>query len=275
MSPAPGTLLCATAALVLAGCAGRDGAPPVQPLPAAHAHNDYEHARPLLDALDHGFMSIEADIHLVDGELLVAHDREDTRPGRTLRALYLKPLCARIRAGDGRVYRDQAGPVLLLIDIKSEAEPTYAALHDQLRAYAALLTVVRDGRVSPGPVQVIVSGNRPIDTMRRQRLRFAGYDGRFADLDSDAPAHLVPLISDNAEQQFTWRGDGAVPAADRAKLRRVVQQAHRAGRKVRLWATPDKVAVWRVLRAAGVDLINTDDLSGLRAFLQSAAAADR
>ena len=41
------------------------------PLIHAHAHDDYEHTRPLLDALDHGFCSVEADIYLVDGKLLV------------------------------------------------------------------------------------------------------------------------------------------------------------------------------------------------------------
>ena len=46
------------------------------PLDHAHAHNDYEHARPLLDALDCGFGSVEADIYLVDGALLVAHARD-------------------------------------------------------------------------------------------------------------------------------------------------------------------------------------------------------
>ena len=29
-----------------------------------HAHNDYTHHRPLFDALDHGFASVEADIRL-------------------------------------------------------------------------------------------------------------------------------------------------------------------------------------------------------------------
>ena len=43
---------------------------PVAPLARAHAHNDYLHERPLLDALDHGFTSVEADIFLVDGKLL-------------------------------------------------------------------------------------------------------------------------------------------------------------------------------------------------------------
>lgn len=44
----------------------------VQPLERAHAHNDYEHDRPLLDALDHGFTSVEADVWLVDGDRAVS-----------------------------------------------------------------------------------------------------------------------------------------------------------------------------------------------------------
>ena len=64
----------------------------VAPLAQAHAHNDYEHDRPLLDALDHGFTSVEADIYLVDGALLVAHNRRDVKPERTLEKLYLDPL---------------------------------------------------------------------------------------------------------------------------------------------------------------------------------------
>lgn len=34
----------------------------VVPLERAHAHNDYEHDRPLFDALDSGFKSVEADV---------------------------------------------------------------------------------------------------------------------------------------------------------------------------------------------------------------------
>ena len=54
----------------------------------AHAHNDYLHARPLLDALECGFCSVEADIYLVDGQLLVAHTQLELSPDRTLRSLY-------------------------------------------------------------------------------------------------------------------------------------------------------------------------------------------
>src|SRR5271157_4619073 len=36
------------------------------PLTRVHAHNDYLHPPPLFDALNCGFCSVEADVHLVD-----------------------------------------------------------------------------------------------------------------------------------------------------------------------------------------------------------------
>ena len=54
------------------------------------------------DALDRGFSSVEADVWLVDGELRVAHDLEDTRAGVTLESLYLDPLDELVRQkGEG------------------------------------------------------------------------------------------------------------------------------------------------------------------------------
>src|SRR5213596_3180460 len=85
------------------------------PLIHAHAHNDYEHKRPLLDALDHGFCSVEADIWLINGKLFVAHDFRDVKTNRTLESLYLEPLRERVRKNGGRIYPD--GPEFtLLID---------------------------------------------------------------------------------------------------------------------------------------------------------------
>jgi hypothetical protein len=76
----------------------------VKPLAQAHAHNDYEHQRPLLDALDHGFTGVEADIWLVNGKLLVAHEEAHIETERTLEALYLEPLRKRVSENGGRVY---------------------------------------------------------------------------------------------------------------------------------------------------------------------------
>src|SRR5438093_3517715 len=131
----------------------------VVPLIRAHAHNDYEHGRPLFDALERGFCSIEADVWLVDGQLLVAHDRHQVKSERTLQTLYLDPLRERVRRNGGRVYRN--GPeVTLLVDVKSDAEKTYAVLREVLEEYSAMLAACRGGIIQTNAIAVIVSGNR-------------------------------------------------------------------------------------------------------------------
>jgi hypothetical protein len=252
-------------------------APPVrddvEPLAEAHAHNDYEHERPLRDALDHGFTSVEADVWLVDGELLVAHDLEDVDPDRTLESLYLDPLERRARAHGGDVYRRWDGVFQLLIDVKSEATPTYRAVHAELREHRQVMTTFAGGRVRPDAVTAVISGNRDLPFMQAQQRRFAGYDGRLADLGSGLSPADMPLVSDNWTNHFTWRGIGPMPEAERAKLHDIVTRAHDAGYRVRFWATPDapgeaRDALWTELLDAGVDHVNTDDLAGLEQFLR-------
>ncbi len=234
----------------------------------AHAHNDYEHARPLLDALDHGFCSVEADVWLADGGLLVAHDRENVDPRRTLEALYLDPLRDRVRANGGRLY--PLGPECdLLVDVKSEATATYGVLRTVLERYADMLTTARGDRVERRAILVIVSGNEAAAAVKGEAVRYVALDGRLVDLHSDAPADVVPWISADWEKTFAWRGSGELPEADARLLRAIVSDAHAAGRKVRFWNAPDDEAGWRVLYDAGVDLINTDDLAGLERFLRA------
>lgn len=67
-----------------AGAGPSDG---VIPLARAHAHNDYVHTRPLLDALEHGFTSIEADYIDTDDlaglrAFLLRHDPAPSVPQR-------------------------------------------------------------------------------------------------------------------------------------------------------------------------------------------------
>ena len=243
-----------------------------KPHTAAHAHNDYEHDRPLLDALEHGFTSVEADVWLVDGELLVAHDREDVQTGVTLESLYLDPLDELVRQQGRSVYPGWDGSLQLLIDIKSDGESTYAAIEKELAEHPGIMSRYANGKVSTGPVTAVISGNRPLAAMQAMDKRFGFFDGRSADLASGMPAALMPLVSDNWTKLFTWQGIGPMPEIERAKLQAYVEAAHSEGYRVRFWATPDEAgpardAVWTELHNAGVDHINTDDLAALDTFL--------
>ena len=240
--------------------------PQPAPLLRVHAHNDYAHQRPLFDALDHGFCSFEADIHLVDGQLLVAHDRTRVKPERTLQSLYLDPLRDRVKKNGGRVYRD--GPeCVLLIDIKGRWQETYPVLRGVLKQYADILSTFSEGRKQPRAILVIITGDRSKQMFVDETLRYAAYDGELGDLEATESADLIPWISSNWSQTFKWRGTGVFPEAEKAKLREILAKAHAHNRHVRFWGSPDQAVFWQEMLDDGVDLINTDDLAGAQRFL--------
>jgi alkaline phosphatase len=86
----------------------------------AHSHNDYEQAQPFYLAYQEQFGSIEADIHLINGKILVAHDTKEVSIERSLEKLYLNPLADFVKKNNGSPYPDSSKTLQLLIDQKTE-----------------------------------------------------------------------------------------------------------------------------------------------------------
>lgn len=238
-------------------------------LPRAYAHNDEEQAHPLHDALRCGFTAVEADVWAVDGRLLIGHDEPD--PNRTLQDLYLDPL---VEIVAGNVAHGLGDGFELFVDVKTDAHATYQLLKAVLADYRAMLTEWRLGEARTRAVTVLVTGNADPSVLAAPR--YAGYDGRLLDLDSDLDPTLMPVVSDYWPRYFTWRGTGSMPAEESARLDAYVHTAHARGHRLRFWGSPDepgaaREAVWSTQLAAGVDYLNTDDLAGLCVFLTDRA----
>jgi len=207
----------------------------------------------------------------------VAHDRKDLKPDRTLKSLYLEPLAERVRNRVG-IFADPKARLMLLVDVKGQGPQVYERLKTELAPYAPMLTRFRDSGVVTGAVTVVLSGDRAWDLARADRDRWCALDGRMSDLtnasptgvtgSSTPPASLVPLVSESWRTLFRWDGDGEMSASDSARLKGLVSQAHAQGRKIRFWALPDRPEAWKLCRDAGVDLINTDKIPALSAFLR-------
>ncbi len=244
------------------------------PLLRAHAHNDYMHEHPLLDALSFGYTSVEADIHLIDDTLYVAHDKEDIRMGRTLCKLYLQPLKKIVMSNNGRIYGKEI-PFLLLVDIKSDADSTYRALKRVLNEYRSMLTSYENGKIEEGAVTIIISGNRPLQIMKNENRRYTFYDGRPSDLKNNLQATLMPLISANWNDYFKWQGQGAFPENEGKRLAQLVDSVHSRHRKLRFWATDviskNQDNFWRALIDYNIDFIGTDKLEQLKDFFDSSS----
>jgi hypothetical protein len=225
--------------------------------PQGHSHNDYSRIPPLIAALDAGFHSVEADVFLRDGHLLVGHDEWMLHPSRTLDGMYLNPLRERAQRNAGSVHGDGKA-FLLLIDIKRDGEAVYAQLRQTLREHPTTWTRFRNGAIEPGSVTIVLSGNRPIEAVARESDRFVAIDGRLDDLRGDATRSLIPLISAPWRSHFEWDGKEAMPEEERNALIALAATARQQGRMLRFWGAPDRAEAWAVLRDAKVAWINTD-----------------
>ena len=251
---------------MLIGAAPKD----VKPIRDGHSHNDYWRNRPMLDALDHGFCSVEADVFLRDGQFWAGHVPAEIMLRRNLETIYFQTLKEQIALNGGTVYPG-VETFYLWIEFKEEPEEAWAELVPLLEKYKDMLCSVTDGVKKPGPVQVIITGNRPLKAFEDSKGKtfYATLDGRFSDLDNpNRPAWMVGAINENWGSVSSWKGSGEFPADQRAKLAALIDKAHSQGRILRFWGAPQNATFWTELRRLKVDLLNTDHLTTFRNFDQ-------
>jgi len=238
-------------------------------LPNAYAHNDYCHKRPLLDALDNGFTYVEADVYLRKGQLIVAHILPCFKKKRTLEALYLKPLLEYVQGNEQNKTENRINncPLTLMIDIKSDANKTYAAILLLLDKYKPILSGYEDGCTTLRHVTVVLTGHKPTELVKAKDNRFVFMDEDLKNAAIDTSTNLYPIASCKYSDLLKWKGKGVIPEIELQRLEYYVTQAHKNGRKVRLWGSPENKVVWSELLRCNVDLINTDRLTSLRKFL--------
>lgn len=245
-------------ALALTCCGAAAAQPPV----LIHSHNDYAQRVPFYQAYAQQVSSIEADVFLHDGQLLVGHDVEDLRADMTFEALYVEPIVMLFARNGGRAFRDSDQTLQLMVELKSETDPT-------LRAVAALLgrwPEVFDPEVNPAAVRVAVTGRVPAPEAFDRYPRFLGFDGAW---DADyTPEQLerIALISTNFRDFSQWNGKGTIIPAEKERLEQVIDRAHEQGKPVRFWNAPEGTTVYYTFYDMGIDYINTDNPEVCAAF---------
>lgn len=245
-------------ALALTCCGAAAAQSPV----LIHSHNDYAQRVPFYQAYAQQVSSIEADVFLHDGQLLVGHDVEDLRADMTFEALYVEPIVTLFARNGGRAFRDSDQTLQLMVELKSETDPT-------LRAVAALLgrwPEVFDPEVNPAAVRVAVTGRVPAPETFDRYPRFLGFDGAW---DADyTPEQLerIALISTNFRDFSQWNGKGTIIPAEKERLEQVIDRAHEQGKPVRFWNAPEGTTVYYTFYDMGIDYINTDNPEVCAAF---------
>ena len=229
-----------------------------------HSHNDYAQKRPFWGAYEAGADSIEADIFLVDGDLLVSHSRKDLKKENTLRRLYLEPLREVMRKNGGRAYAN-GKPLQLLIDLKN-GKPALDRLVEMVEkeGYHDCFAIAKN----PSAARLTVTGDHSEITDFFAYPDYVFFDVPPTKKLADEQYKRVPLISHYARAYTKWRS-GEMSEADKEKIRVAVREAYAKGCKFRLWGYPDNPEAWRLARELGLDYINTDHPAAASAFQQN------
>lgn len=223
-----------------------------------HAHNDYEHDRPLYEALEAGATSVEADVWLIDGVLRVSHLRPlSPENSPTLEELYLQPLASWAAEHGGEIYPGYTDQVQLMIDVKNDGAASLSALKKVCRPYRGL------------PVNFIISGNRDIEGILSDPDNLFSIDGRLGETGNPTQMERTPMVSMAYRDFSSWKGRGEMSNPDQQKIREAAKTAHQAGATFRLWGIPQEEKVWQMLKELGVDWLNVDELVRGTAFLST------
>lgn len=225
-----------------------------------HAHNDYEKTFPFFEAYNQQSGSIEADIFLQNGILLVAHEAKQLSTAKTLETLYLQPLQTVIQKNNGYVYADTTRVLQLMIDIKADGIATLDQLVKTLALYPAI--------TQSGSVIITISGSRPDPAQFTAYPAFIHFDGELEkNYTADALTKIV-MLSDNFKSYSQWNGKGRIPEAEMKAITAAIDKAHTLGKKVRFWNAPDIINSWYSFMQLGVDYINTDQVTAMATFLK-------
>jgi alkaline phosphatase len=217
-----------------------------------HSHNDYEQKIPFELAYTNQLGSIEADIHLVGGKILVGHDAKDLLPNRSLENLYLAPLLA---------YNTTSRKLQLLIDVKTEAIRTLDSLIALLKQYPSL--------INNKNITITISGNTPPDSIFIQYPKFIHFDGRIFKNYTPEQLSKISLISEDYGKFTMWKKTWPMQIAEEEKIKSAIKKIHALNKPIRLWGTPDFPLAWEKFIAMKIDFINTDKIEEITQFFQA------
>lgn len=232
-----------------------------QPI-AIFSHNDYQRVVPFYAAYSQGVYSIEADVFLSEGQLLVGHELDQLKREATLRELYIDPIVKLFNRNGGHPYQDPDQALQLLIELKSETAPTLRAVIAELEQHREVF----DCRKNPNAVRIVITGKVPSPDTFAQYPAYILFDGELSDTYTPEQLARVAMISTCFRDLSTWNGKGTITSQDLPHIEAAIDAAHAKGKPIRFWDAPDCLTTWYTFYNIGVDYLNTDHVEACANF---------
>lgn len=221
-----------------------------------HSHNDYSRPDAFYHAFNAGVGTIEADVFLRNGKLMVAHDSTGISPERSLKNLYLDPLRSELNK--------HPRPVILMIDVKEAYGPALTELLAELEPLKSL-TKANNPQV---PLSIVITGNRPPPAEYTNYPACITFDDDLSVPHTQQQWQRVAQVSLNFANYSKWKGERILPLRDEKLIKAIINSVHLSERRIRFWAAPDNPAGWQKLIELHADILSTDKIDDLIMFIK-------
>lgn len=221
-----------------------------------HSHNDYKQRVPFYQAYAQQLYSIEADVFLKEGKLLVGHNRENLDVNGNLEDLYINPIVKLFKQNGGHAWKNSDKKLQFVVELKSDTKPTLNKLISKLEKYPKIF----DPQENPDAVKVVITGKVPAPEDFEEYPDFIFFDGLIDEKYSSRQLDRVAMFSMPLSDYADWNGKGTFISKQKKRVQEVIKKVHELGKPIRFWGTPDEITAWNTFYRMGVDIINTDEI---------------
>jgi hypothetical protein len=245
-----------------------------------HSHNDYLQKRPLYEAIELGYGSIEIDICLTDKkkELKVAHIPWFLAGKQEVDELYFAPIAKMIDEKDPRFNYSKEFPLNLLIDFKKNADSTYKYLKVVFIKYAKYITQYKNGEVIyKAPLVINLTGRQPWKALMQDSITYCLMDGPiwltdssiqhrgFKDIDTTRLKYMGRVAND-WQSLMAFKKNFKEEDEFYKSVQRNLDQYHEHGLTTRFHGVPNNEKAWGIIYKCGAHWFNVDKLKRFKDF---------
>lgn len=248
-------------------------------IPHGHSHNDYMQKRPLYEAIELGYGSLEIDVCLdKHNQIRVAHSTVFLSSKKTIEEMYFDPIVKMIKEKDTLFKYSGSAPLTLMIDIKTQADSTYIHLKKIFIKYASFITQYKNDQIIYwAPLKICISGNKPWSAMLKDSLLFAKMDGPFflggpdsslsdfMDINKNQ-VRLMERASTHYKKYLEYKKHFKTEEDLLLDMQVINSLYGEIGIATRFWGVPNTEKKWKVLLLSGVRWINVDKLKKFALF---------
>lgn len=227
-----------------------------------HSQNDYNQSAPFYKAWSQKANSLDVNVFLHKGKLIVGNDCSKLDENETFEQFYLIPIQQMFKINNGRLWKDSENSMQIFVKFQSDPEASICVLDSLINIYRNCF----DSRINKFAAEIVITGNKPDKESFCNINDIFSFDGDIDILYDNNQLERIALFSDDFKKYSYWNGKGSLISADLEKINSTILKAHKSGKPIRFWNAPEGITAYYTFYNLGVDYFSTEHIEDCVSF---------